>query len=110
MNEIKNLIKTLIQIEYKNANKKFPMFSSLHEGESVLREEIEEVGEYYKFIIKTYYELWHNVRANDIKAALEDVESIKNIAEYLIKEVAQVAAMCEKIKGSIEDKNDEYNR
>lgn len=67
-------------------NKKIPMFSSLHEGESVLR------------------------RANDIKVALEYVEFIKNKAEYLIKEVAQVAAMCEKIKGSIEDKNDEYNR
>lgn len=45
MDVIKEKVLELVQVELDSANRKFPLFSSTHEGYAVLLEEIEEAGD-----------------------------------------------------------------
>jgi len=99
-------IQKLINAELKEANEKFPLFNSLHEGQSVLKEEIDETGDEFEDIKDLYRDLWTATKENNLRFALEISDIIQNKAEHLIKESIQVAAMAEKIILSEKKKTD----
>jgi hypothetical protein len=90
-------IRILINAELKEANKKFPLFNSLHEGQSVLKEEIDETDDEFEDIKDLYRELWTATKENDLYGALEISHTILKRAEHVIRESIQVAAMAKKI-------------
>lgn len=74
------------------------LFHSLHEGESVLREEIQETNEEQQAIWRLHKALWQAVRADNETRAAEISDRIYLKAQNLIREAAQVAAMAEKFR------------
>jgi multidrug resistance efflux pump len=88
-------IDKLIADELKRANEKFPLFASIREAESVLREEIEELEEEIQKIRSTYQRLWNSVR-KDNNDYLSSFVAIKKFTKQAIVEAIQVAAMCDK--------------
>jgi len=96
-------VKTLVNIELKEANEKFPLFNSLHEGQSVLHEEIEEAGEDIIDIFDLYEKMWKATRENNTSTAIRIARLIKNKATHMIKESIQVAAMADKVITSAQD-------
>lgn len=96
------MIETLIQEERQKADEKYEkLFHSLHEGESVLREEIQEANEEEQAIWRLYKDLWQGVRSDNEIYVMEMASKIYHRAQNLIREAAQVAAMAEKLEDSI---------
>lgn len=91
----------MITKELARANEKHELFHSLHEGESVLREEVDESIDCLQEIVETMGDLWSAVRADDNNGALEAVSKVYTTSLFLIGEVAQVGAMAKKITDSI---------
>lgn len=97
MDAIKDDIRDAVEKELASACEKFPMFSSLHEGYAVLKEEYEESMEEMT-CIKTCIDLmWNQVKLNNSKLALSHAARIKYAAERLAIEACQVSAMAEKM-------------
>lgn len=95
-------IEEIIQEERGDADRKYPLFSSLHEGESVMREEIEEVSEVLDEIMDAHNWIWKAVRANKSETVKSAAEIIAKLSRELIAESVQVAAVAGKIVDSIE--------
>ena len=95
-------IEEIIQEERGDADRKYPLFSSLHEGESVIREDIEEVSEVLDEIMDAHNWIWKAVRANKSETVKSAAEIIAKLSRELIAESVQVAAMAGKIVDSIE--------
>ena len=96
------MIETLIQEERRKADGKYEeFFHTLHEGESVLREEIQEANEEQQAIWRLYKDLWQGVRSDNEMYVMEMASKIYYKAQNLIREAAQVAAMAEKLEDSI---------
>lgn len=97
-------INNLIDNELQNANKKFPLFNSMHEAYGVMREELEESSQEFKQIkILILCEYWEFTK-ND-KFHLDNKESIDNLLDKLdstiihnISELIQLGAMVRKSK------------
>lgn len=98
----KRKIEEIIQEERGDADRKYPLFSSLHEGESVIREEIEEVSEVLDAIMETHNWIWKAVRANKSETVKSAAKTIARLSRELIAESVQVAAVAGKIVDSIE--------
>lgn len=88
----------LVNQELKDANKKYPLFHSPHEAYGVLLEEADEVMFEVDRIDDAMADMWRRVKT--------DLD-IEKTADYIyahavngIRELIQVAAMCEKIKQS----------
>lgn len=93
----------LIQNEYDMAaENNGETFASMHEGESVLKEEIEEVVDEFEAIGKNYARLWECVKEDDAKAARLHAEDMAADAERLACEAIQVAAMALKFVDTVE--------
>lgn len=105
MKEILIEIDRLAEEELNRANKVNPMFSSDHEGCSVLREEIEEAIKEMQSIVRRYDELWKGVKDNQSDVAKAAIREIKYFAEYGAAELIQVIAMCDKFVKSQEVRN-----
>ena len=95
-------IEEIIQEERGDADRKYPLFSSLHEGESVIREEIEEASEVLDEIMETHNWIWKAVRANKSETVKSAAKTIAKLSRELIAESVQVAAVAGKIVDSIE--------
>ena len=96
------MIETLIQEERQKADEKYEkFFRTLHEGESVLREEIQEANEEQQAIWRLYKALWQGVRSDNATYVMQMSRRIYYKAQNLIREAAQVAAMAEKLEDSI---------
>ena len=98
----KRKIEEVIQEERDDADRKHPLFSSLHEGESVIREEIEEVSEVLDEIMETHNWIWKAVRANKSETVKSAAKTIARLSRELIEESVQVAAVAGKIVESID--------
>ena len=98
----KRKIEEIIQEERDDADRKYPLFSSLHEGESVIREEIEEVSEVLDEIMETHNWIWKAVRANKSETVKSAAKTIARLSRELIAESVQVAAVAGKIVDSID--------
>lgn len=80
------------------ANKRFPQFASPHEGQNVVREELEE-AERAIVPLKLYIEtrMWNMVKANQT-VPKDDFKAIREAAVNLAVEAIQVAAMAKKFE------------
>lgn len=72
------------------------LFNSLHEAESVLREEIEEAHDDFEEMINSYRTVWMAIkcRDNDVEYAIGNV---RKSAVSAINEMLQICAVCDKM-------------
>lgn len=104
MNAIADDIRDAVEKELVSANQKFPLFSSLHEGYAVIREEVEETGDEYERLKEHLESAWKYIKANDTEHALQHLHRASYIAQYVAIETCQVSAMCLKaIQSAKED-------
>jgi len=102
---VKEAINELVAKELGRANAMYrDHFASLHEGESVIREEIEEVEENMEIIKTAQARLWKAIRRNNPQVIYHQVEEIGCFSRAAIKELVQVAAMSEKFLSSFRGK------
>ena len=78
------------------------VFASMHEGESVLREEIEEAIDEANSTIEDAKRMWHSVKEEDAKLARLHAEDIAADAERLAAEAIQVAAVALKFVETVD--------
>lgn len=103
--ESEKLVEQLIQAEYKNACEKFgDKYHSLHEGYAVLLEEVEEASEDMTKIKYSLEDFWKWIK-QDTKINPKDIDIvIEEYLKYCILELAQVGAVLQKIKNTLEVK------
>lgn len=99
MNAIKDDVQKLVQKELNNANEKFALFNSPHEGYAVIKEEIEECMDDTTEILEAFAAAWYKIKNNDY--AFNEIREVKNFAEHLATEAIQVAVMCDKYNLSL---------
>ena len=92
---VKKEVIELVHKELESANKKFPMFKSMHEGYAVLKEEVEEAKDDMEWCEEKLKCAWELIKKND-DVALEEVEFLKEFAVSGAIELIQVAAMAQK--------------
>lgn len=73
-------------------------FHSLHEAESVIREELEELAEQAEVCRKLFEDLHSDTRQDDEAGAVINAKYLEGSAIYAAYEAIQLAAMCEKLK------------
>ena len=106
MKDILIEIDRLAEEEFKRANKIYPLFHSDHEGESVIREEIEEAIVYMEAVGQAHKRLWRLVKNDDEEGANISASEIQDSATYAAAELIQVIAMCDKFVKSQEERNE----
>jgi len=95
-------LERLAVAELEQANKKFPLFASDHEGYAVILEEFQESEEEVNRARFRLNRLWESVRADEAQT-----EYIRHIRKSMLKaaaEAIQTAAMCEKFIQSQEER------
>ena len=104
MNETLDTIDKLIAEELERAgaiHKDY--FASAHEGESVIREEVEEAIDNIDMISAVQARLWASIKNNDNKMQEFYIGEIRKYAKEAIKESIQVAAMCDKFINTVRE-------
>lgn len=98
MDAVRKDVRRLVNKELTAANKRFPQFASPHEGQNVVREELEE-AERAIVPLKLYIEtrMWNAVKANQT-VPKDDFKAIRESAINLAVEAIQVAAMAKKFE------------
>jgi len=94
MKELVRKTTLLAEEELINANAKFPMFRSTHEGYAIIKEEIEETVYELEQINETFARSWHYIKQNC--NVIDEMVAIKQRAINLAAESIQVAAMAQK--------------
>ena len=103
--KIRPAIEKLAEMEKQDANRKFPLFHSLHEGYAVLLEEVEEAREALNFAEGNLSMLWAHIRDNNAGRALEFAGRVREHALDLAVEAVQAAAMAQKFIDSADKKH-----
>lgn len=85
------------ELEYSK-NQHEERFHSLHEAESVIREELEELEEDVQDCRQCFENLHASTRQDDMYGAIVNANHIASFAIYAAYEAIQLAAMCEKLK------------
>lgn len=99
------LVEQLIQAEYKNACGKFgDKYHSLHEGYAVLLEEVEEARIEFECFNYHFPHLWDGIKQNDKNSLERELKDLTIYSNCLIKELAQVGAVLQKIQNTLEVK------
>lgn len=91
-------VKKLVSEELERANMEFGSFNSAHEGQNIIREEVDEVRDEFQMLILHLENLWGLVKSNDSECFNWKCDDIKTVAINLSCEAIQVAAMAEKFK------------
>lgn len=99
---IRPAVEKLAEMEKQDANRKFPLFHSLHEGYAVLLEEAEEAREALNFAEGSLSMLWAHIRDNNAGRAMEFAGRVREHALDLAVEAVQAAAMAQKFIDSME--------
>lgn len=94
--KIRPAIEKLAEMEKQDANRKFPLFHSMHEGYAVLLEEVEEAREALTRTEISLSALWAHIRDNNAGRAPEFAGRIREHALDLATEAVQAAAMAQK--------------
>ena len=101
--ETEKLVNNLIQAEYKNACENWgEKYHSLHEGYAVLLEEVEEVKPEITQLLNSFDVFWLWVKRNNQSHKYLCVEDMYKATENAMKELAQVGAVLQKIKNTLE--------
>ena len=98
---MEELVPMLVQHELDKANAKFLQFASDMEGWAVLKEEIEEADEELVNIKRWHDQIWIAIRGNR-KLHSDYIRLIGTLAQRLMVEAAQVAAMAAKYEAMLE--------
>ena len=99
--KIRPAVEKLAEMEKQDANRKFPLFHSLHEGYAVLLEEVEEAEEEFNALQARLDLLWFNIRNNNAGRAPEFAGRVREHALDLAAEAVQAAAMAQKLIDSM---------
>lgn len=94
------IIEQMIKEELAQANKVWPQFASTHEGWAVLNEEVQEAAEDMTDVFQQTENLFERIREYHAYDGFKEnqVGGIKESAIKAIKELIQVAAMCDKFR------------
>ena len=99
----KMAVKLAIQEELKNCTAAYDyQFHSLHEAESVLLEELQEVSTEQRKVWDGWNHLHKCVRENDVEQAVLLAKAMEQAAERVMMEAAQVAACAKKLQRGTE--------
>jgi hypothetical protein len=90
------MIQEAVKQELESAIEKYGYFHSLHEAESVLREEVEEVSENVELMVNIHRRFFEFIKEKDEEKALILLHRLREKAIETIEEAVQVAAMCDK--------------
>lgn len=103
MDAVRNNVENLVQKELADANKKFPLFNSAHEGYAILLEEIDELKFEMLQIKKIRKDLWKCIKRNEREndCIMSHATTLECRAVFAAVEAIQVAAMCEKLRMSL---------
>lgn len=97
MDAVRADVERLVKKELLEANKKFPIFHSMHEGAAVIKEEIDEVEEVYIDISNLFDVIWGWIKKDKDPDMIKDgMSRLKKHAEHLAVEAIQTAAMAQK--------------
>lgn len=99
--QMEELVVLLVQYELGKANAKFPPFASEIEGWALLKEEIEEADEELVNIRRWHDQIWIAIHGNR-KLHSDYIRLIRTLAQKLMVEAAQVAAMAAKYEAMLE--------
>lgn len=99
-------VQALILKEYEDANKKFPMFNSMHEGIAVMSEEYDETKDELEKCGNTMLELWKCIKNNNKPYQNVLLTNLMRDSTALATEAIQFAAMVKKYAESFEIKID----
>jgi len=100
MEKLKAQVEKLSDKKLKRANKKFPLFTSHHEGYAVIKEELEEAELELEAMKISLDHVWSCIKENDKLRALGNIDDLKFYAINLAAEAIQVSAMCQKFINS----------
>lgn len=93
MDVIRGDVRKLVNKELNAANKRFRPFASPHEGQGIVREELEEVEQALMPLeVHIKKRMWNAVKANET-ISQEELHEIREMAVHLAVEAIQVAAM-----------------
>lgn len=96
MKEIIKGVEVLAMAEMENANGKFPMFRSTHEGYAIIKEEYEEAITEIENVRFELDGVWSHTKRNDKESAIAHVERLQERAIHLAAESIQIIAMAQK--------------
>ena len=95
----KMAVKLSVQEELKNCTAAYDyQFHSLHEAESVLLEELQEVSAEQRNVWDGWNHLHKCVRENDVEQAVLLAKAMEQAAERVMLEATQVAACAKKLQ------------
>ncbi|WP_312070405.1 hypothetical protein [Anaerotignum propionicum] len=100
--KLKTDIANLVIEELSMANKKYPLFSSDHEGKAVIEEEMEECQEAFNTAMGHFVEMWNLIRKNDYAGGQAKLG--RDALILVAAEAIQAAAMMEKFRESAEER------
>ena len=107
MLELMKKVEKLIEGELHEANEKFPLFRSDHEGVAIIEEEHMEAEEEFAALAENMKELKYRVYHDYTRANKKiNTKQMYNIALCGACELIQVAAMAKKFDDSAEARND----
>jgi hypothetical protein len=107
--ETENLVEQLIRAEYTNACEKFGnKYNSLHEAYAILLEEVEEVKEQTRKL-RLIKRVWNEIKKDNKSVLYKLLELMEIGVICAIKELAQVGAVLQKIKNTLEVKENVYS-
>lgn len=101
MEELLKEVEQSVELELKRANKKHPLFNSLHQAYGVIAEELDEAKESFKYAEEAFDKFFMCMRKDHYRSAHEYLEDIRAGAIDCAAEAVQVAAMAQKATDSI---------
>lgn len=104
MNAIENDVNELVFKELNNANEKFSLFTSEHQGYAVIKEEIEEVMDGMNLLLEIFSNAWSGIKKNE--PVFGQIRAVKEVAKNVATETIQVAAMCDKYNMSLAERKE----
>ena len=102
MEELIAEITTATDIELKRSNEKFPLFHSPHESYGVIAEEMQEMSDDNKELMRLFMTYFDNVCQNEATYQKVCLTSIRDTAIHMAAETCQVAAMAQKALDSMD--------
>ena len=84
------------ELEYSKAQHE-ERFHSLHEAESIIREELEELEEQVQICKQIFGGLHTDTRQDDMASAITNAKHLTGAGIYAAHEAIQLAAMCQKL-------------
>ena len=106
MNKLEDGVKTVCDLELRDANEIHALFASDHDGAGVIREELEELKDAMDGVEAYWDELWDCIKNDRDVEAYVSAGGLYDEAIHAAMEAIQVAAMAQKFTASQDARND----